>query len=71
MLFYDHKMLCIFNFHSFQCAKELKINYGPIKNCTVSDMGNQLEHQMALKTNSLSPPHQYVPWVTLNGVSSS
>lgn len=38
--------------------------------CTNGTTGIQLEHQMALKTNSLPLPHMYVPWVTLNGVHS-
>ena len=34
-----------------------------------SSQGVEFEHQMAVKTDALSPPHQYVPYVTLNGVS--
>eukprot|EP00057_Strongylocentrotus_purpuratus_P021948 XP_011676422.1 PREDICTED: uncharacterized protein LOC753478 [Strongylocentrotus purpuratus] len=41
----------------------------PLKNCTGGPMGNKLEHSMALKTEALNPPHQYTPWVVLNGVS--
>lgn len=49
------------------CASVVKINYEPIQTCANGDEGKQLEHQMALKTEQLSPPHQYVPWLTLNG----
>lgn len=31
-------------------------------------VGNALQHELALQTESLSPAHQYVPWVTVNGV---
>ncbi len=54
---------------SLQCAKKLGIDYAPIMACTKSKDGNALQHAMAEQTNSLNPPHQYVPWVTLNGVS--
>lgn len=49
------------------CAQLVKIDYTPINTCANSDQGKQLEHQMALKTLSLNPPHQYVPWLNLNG----
>ncbi|CAG5132987.1 unnamed protein product [Candidula unifasciata] len=51
-----------------QCATQFKVPLNEILNCTTSDYGNQLEHQMALKTDALVPRHKYVPWVTLNGV---
>lgn len=50
-----------------KCAKSLGIDYEPIGACATGPKGNELEHQMALKTNALEPQHEYVPWVTLNG----
>ena len=29
--------------------------------------GNKLEHAMGVKTESLDPAHNYVPWVVING----
>lgn len=49
------------------CAKEAGLNYVNLVNCAKSSKGNALEHMMALKTDALVPPHQFVPWVTLNG----
>ena len=29
--------------------------------------GNRLEHAMGAKTESLDPPHNYVPWIVVEG----
>ena len=29
--------------------------------------GNSLEHEMGVKTESLSPSHTFVPWIVVNG----
>eukprot|EP00794_Sanderia_malayensis_P007949 gene7949-8806_t len=50
------------------CAGIHKIDYTPIQTCVGSSQGNQLQHENALKTNALNPPHKFVPWITVNGV---
>jgi hypothetical protein len=35
--------------------------------CTHSRLGNQIQHGYAVQTENLQPPHQFVPWITLNG----
>lgn len=38
-----------------------------IKDCYKGLEGNKLEHEMAIKTGLLSPAHEYVPWIVVNG----
>ena len=49
------------------CAGVNQMDYNTIMQCVLGNQGDEVEHEMAVKTNSLSPPHQYVPWFTMNG----
>lgn len=52
---------------AYNCAAKHDIPRDQIEACVQIEFGNFLEHQMAIKTEALNPPHTYVPWVTLNG----
>jgi len=49
------------------CYKNTSLNMKLVGDCYESGYGKKLELQYAAETNSLQPPHQYVPWVLLNG----
>jgi len=50
-----------------QCASKHGVDLAAVLDCAGGPLGNKLEHEMALKTDKLDPPHTSVPWVTLNG----
>ena len=43
------------------------VNRLPTCSCVTGPQGNELEHANGVRTETLSPPHNYVPWVVLNG----
>lgn len=51
-----------------KCAGEQGLSFTNLMKCVNSKKGNQLQHEMAVKTKSLDPPHEYVPWITINGM---
>lgn len=57
-----------------KCASDHNMNYTKIyADCVdpVNPLGVDLENTMGMRTNGLQPPHQYVPWITLNGVHTN
>ncbi|XP_028988673.1 gamma-interferon-inducible lysosomal thiol reductase [Betta splendens] len=44
-----------------------ELSWKSVMDCVNGTQGNELMHQNALSTQGLKPPHQYVPWVTING----
>jgi interferon gamma-inducible protein 30 len=42
-------------------------DYADIASCATGSMGNGLMHDIAVATSSLVPPHQWTPWVVVNG----
>jgi interferon, gamma-inducible protein 30 len=50
------------------CADQAMVNAGKIMACVNGEEGDELERKAEEATAALDPPHQYVPWVTVNGV---
>ncbi|KAI4353053.1 hypothetical protein L6164_002031 [Bauhinia variegata] len=48
------------------CSKNLKLDPKIIQSCYENGHGNQLILKNANETAGLKPPHEYVPWVTVN-----
>jgi hypothetical protein len=53
---------------AIKCGQQLNIDLQKVFECISSNLGSMLEHNMAGLTDALQPPHQYVPWVTINNV---
>ncbi|KAL4218561.1 antigen processing and presentation of exogenous peptide antigen via MHC class I [Mactra antiquata] len=51
-----------------KCGEKLGIDIDDIMKCSTSSQGNNLEHEMALLTDALNPPHRYVPWIVINDI---
>jgi len=50
------------------CAKEVGWNdWDSIDSCSTGDLGNQLQHVIAVATDNLVPSHRWTPWVVMNG----
>jgi len=50
-----------------RCAIENKMDLKLIADCVSGNMGNVLQHKVALATKKLANPLTYVPWIAING----
>ncbi|XP_074267826.1 gamma-interferon-responsive lysosomal thiol protein-like [Silene latifolia] len=48
------------------CFTKLGLDPKPVKDCSSSDHGKQLELKYAKETKELKPQHEFVPWVVVN-----
>ncbi|XP_062888429.1 gamma-interferon-inducible lysosomal thiol reductase-like isoform X1 [Mobula hypostoma] len=55
-----------------QCLQEHapSMSWEIISDCVDEDLGSQLMYQNAERTSELEPPHNYVPWILINGEHS-
>eukprot|EP00191_Tetraselmis_sp_GSL018_P002971 CAMPEP_0177597658 /NCGR_PEP_ID=MMETSP0419_2-20121207/11842_1 /TAXON_ID=582737 /ORGANISM="Tetraselmis sp., Strain GSL018" /LENGTH=166 /DNA_ID=CAMNT_0019089869 /DNA_START=323 /DNA_END=823 /DNA_ORIENTATION=+ len=53
------------------CAKtpEVALDITEIKECAAGALGEELERKAGQQTDSLVPRHEWVPWVTVNGIA--
>jgi interferon, gamma-inducible protein 30 len=51
------------------CAQSAGLDYREVDNCAKGPEGDRLQREAATDTGALKPPHQYVPWVVVNGVA--
>jgi hypothetical protein len=49
-----------------KCAANSKLDWNVLNTCWTGAEGRALDDAAAAKTAALNPPHQYVPWVTLD-----
>ena len=50
------------------CAQKTGLDYDTINTCFTGPEGYAVEHAAAVETENLKPPHQFVPWVVIDGV---
>ncbi|KAJ0792234.1 putative gamma interferon inducible lysosomal thiol reductase GILT [Helianthus annuus] len=49
------------------CLQKLKLDPKDVNDCVTSGLGHKLELQYADEIAALKPPHEYVPWVVVDG----
>ncbi|KAF5821680.1 putative gamma interferon inducible lysosomal thiol reductase GILT [Helianthus annuus] len=49
------------------CFKKLKLDPKQVTECFTGELGHKLELQYADEIGALKPPHEYVPWVVVDG----
>lgn len=53
------------------CPSNFSLSSTELESCANGEEGMKLMHQIADDTNSLYPPHTYVPWVVVDGVHNT
>lgn len=63
-------VVCAFNtvrqdFIIKECIRDKELQK-KVKSCSENSKGRNLEHEMAVKTDALDPPQNFIPWITIN-----
>ncbi len=49
------------------CAEKASMDWNTLNTCWKGPEGKKIQIENARKTAALNPPHQYVPWVVIDG----
>ena len=53
----------------FKCAEKTGVNFAQLVECADGESGSDLMFWNGINTTQLVPQHEFVPWITINGVS--
>ena len=70
LLSFIFNWISIFCLPSRKCSHQLAIDWSALYDCSAGPYSTILQLEMSNKTNSLEPPQNWIPWITIDGKHS-